>query len=60
MPEFATLSMDCFWSGEAAFDQVDGVVGTRTGVVEGRGMVEVTYHQVRLNFRALMKAISRS
>lgn len=41
--ETATLSMYCFWSGEAKLGKLDGVKETRTGFREGREVVEVTY-----------------
>ncbi|HWB18772.1 MAG TPA: VPGUxxT family thioredoxin-like (seleno)protein, type 2 [Phycisphaerales bacterium] len=39
----AVFSMYCFWEGEARLGAVEGVVGTRTGFVNGKEAVEVTF-----------------
>jgi hypothetical protein len=51
--ETALFSMYCFWSGEAAFGAIDGVTNTRTGFVNGREAVEVTYDPSRLSYASL-------
>lgn len=37
------FQMYCFWSGEAAFGQLDGVVATTPGFMNGAEVVEVVY-----------------
>lgn len=39
----ATFSMYCFWTGERTYGQLDGVISTRPGFMEGREVVEVEY-----------------
>ena len=51
--ETALFSMYCFWSGEATFGALDGVTNTRTGFVNGREAVEVTYDPARLSSASL-------
>jgi hypothetical protein len=40
----ATYSMYCFWSGEAHLGQLDGVVATEPGFMNGKEVVRVTYN----------------
>jgi hypothetical protein len=49
----ATFSMACFWSGEGHLGRPEGVVGTQTGFVGGREVVEVTYDPQVLSRAAL-------
>ena len=42
--ETATFTMYCFWSGEATFGQIEGVVETEAGFQEGREVVRVLYN----------------
>ena len=39
-----TYSMYCFWSGEKAFGEMEGVVATTAGFANGREVVEVIYN----------------
>jgi hypothetical protein len=41
--EKANFSMYCFWTGEKELGQIEGVVGTRPGFMDGREVVEVEY-----------------
>lgn len=41
--EHVTFSMGCFWSGEATYGLLDGVVETRPGFLNGQEVVEVSY-----------------
>ena len=40
----AIYSMYCFWSGEAHLGQLDGVVATEPGFMNGKEVVRVTYN----------------
>ncbi len=49
----AIYRMSCFWSGEAHLGSLDGVIGTRTGFLGGREVVEVRYTPEQVGRRAL-------
>lgn len=51
--EIATFGMYCFWSGEAGFGKLDGVVSTRTGFLGGREVVQVEYDPRTLPYEKL-------
>ena len=53
--ERATLSMYCFWSGEAKLGEIEGVVGSRTGFEQGREVVEIEYDPGRISYAELMR-----
>ncbi len=53
--ERATFAMHCFWEGEARFGALDGVVATRAGFLDGREVVEVTWHRDRLDYATLLE-----
>ncbi len=55
-PARATFSMYCFWSGEACLGSIPGVVGARTGFIDGREGVEVTYDPDRISLAELARA----
>jgi hypothetical protein len=40
----ATFSMYCFWTGERTYGQLDGVISTRPGFMDGHEVVEVEYN----------------
>lgn len=52
------FGMYCFWSGEAALGGVPGVVGARTGFVNGSEAVELTVDPRALDGAALAAAIA--
>lgn len=56
----ATLSMYCFWSGEAKLGAMPGVVASRTGFVAGREVVEVTYDPRVVSYDQLVRAARTS
>jgi len=51
--ETATFGMYCFWSGEAGFGALDGVVATQTGFLDGREVVQVEYDPRTLPYTRL-------
>lgn len=56
----ATLSMYCFWTGEAKLGAIEGVVGSRTGFSEGREVVEVEYDPARVSYASLLTQAKQS
>lgn len=52
--EKAVFSMHCFWEGEAKLGGLDGVLATRTGFVDGKEVVEVTFDPSRLKSAMLL------
>ncbi|MCO6487895.1 MAG: thioredoxin family protein [Phaeodactylibacter sp.] len=54
--ETTTLSMYCFWTGEKALGQLEGVVATEAGFMDGREVVQVTYNPKSISFEKLVKA----
>jgi hypothetical protein len=55
--EKAIFSMYCFWSGEAALGKIDGVIDTRTGFIDGREAVEVSFDPKRISYESLLKTV---
>ncbi|MCA9522592.1 MAG: hypothetical protein KC609_16555, partial [Myxococcales bacterium] len=55
-----TISMYCFWTGEATVGRIDGVVGARYGFVGGRGeIVTAIYDPRRVTAQAIVRALKR-
>ncbi len=52
----ATFGMHCFWQGEAALGEIDGVVGTKAGHLDGMEVVEVSYLADILSYDDLLQA----
>jgi len=53
--EQATLSMYCFWTGEKQYGQLDGVVDTKAGFMDGREVVQVTYDPAAISFEEVVR-----
>ena len=53
--ETATFSMYCFWSGEATFGQIPGVIATEPGFQDGKEVVRVQYNPKRVSQKELEK-----
>ena len=51
----ATFSMYCFWTGEGTYGQLDGVVATEPGFMDGREVVQVEYNPAIISFEELAK-----
>lgn len=53
--ETATFSMYCFWSGEKKLADVNGVLETQAGWMNGREVVEVKYNPYKVSFDNLVE-----
>jgi len=51
----ATYSMYCFWTGEAHLGQLEGVVETEPGFMNGKEVVRVTYNEALINEQTITK-----
>ena len=52
--ESATFSMYCFWTGEKKLSQIDGVVSTAAGFMQGREVVRVQFVPSKVSFVDLL------
>jgi len=52
--ETATFSMYCFWTGEKKLGNVDGVLETQPGFMNGSEVVEVKYNPVLISYEELV------
>ena len=52
--ETATLSMGCYWAGEACLGELPGLLSSRTGDLGGREVVELRYDSTRLSYREVL------
>ncbi len=59
-PETAVFGMHCYWEGEAALGGLDGVIGTRIGMLQGSEVVEVDYDAARLDYPLLVGQARRA
>jgi len=55
--EDAYYSMSCFWSGERALGKVDGVLETRSGFMNGREVVKVTFDANQIDKETLSESV---
>jgi len=53
------LSMYCFWSGEKALGQLEGVVATKAGFMNGTEVVKVKYDADQVSEKELIKYASK-
>lgn len=53
--ETGVFAMACYWSGDRAFGEVEGVVGTRVGMCQGREVVEVDFDPTVISYAALVE-----
>lgn len=51
----ATFAVTCYWKGEAGMGHLDGVLGTRTGMLNGDEVVEVDFDPASLDYRTLSR-----
>ncbi len=52
----ATFSMHCFWSGEACLGEIDGVLASRAGWLEGIVVVELIFDPSVVSYGELLRA----
>lgn len=57
--EEAVFPMYCFWSGELKLGQVEGVVNTLPGFMNGREVVKVTYDRQATSYEDVLKEAKR-
>jgi hypothetical protein len=55
----AVFSMDCFWTGEMALGQIDGVVTTEAGFMGGREFTLVRYDPAVISLPKLIAAAEK-
>lgn len=53
--ETAYLSMYCFWTGEKELAEIEGIVETQAGFMDGREVVKVKYDVGRVEFKDLVE-----
>jgi hypothetical protein len=53
--ETATFAMHCYWVGEQKLGALDGVLGTRIGMLDGLEVVEVAFDPAVLPYRQLVE-----
>jgi copper chaperone CopZ len=52
--EQATFAMYCFWTGEKQLGQLEGVVETKAGFMDGREVVQVTYDPTVISYEEVL------
>ena len=58
--EKATFSMYCFWTGEKEIGQLDGVVETQAGFMNGREVVTVKYNPTVIEYQNLLAEANKA
>jgi hypothetical protein len=59
-PERAVVSTYCFWSGETELGNVEGVVATEAGFMNGREVVDVHFNPAAISYAELLRRAKRS
>ena len=54
-PAEAIFSMPCFWTGEGKLGEMDGVISTEAGFMDGREVVKVGYDARLISYENLVK-----
>lgn len=54
------FNMYCFWSGEVGLGQLDGVIQTRPGFLDGTEVVEVTYDPEKTSLADLVESAQKT
>lgn len=58
--DHATFAMSCFWTGEAEFGAVDGVLATKSGFLDGHEVVDVTYDPSVIRYDELVRYANKN
>ena len=58
-PQTATFGMYCYWEGEKILGAIDGVLGTRIGLLDGREVVDVKFDAAVIDYRTLVNTASQ-
>lgn len=58
--ETATFSMYCFWTGEKKLGNVNGVLETQPGFMNGSEVVEVKYNPVIISYEELVQEANQA
>ena len=56
----AAFAMACFWTGEMKLGQIDGVVGTEAGWIDGREVTRVEYDSSVVSLRDLIARAAKA
>lgn len=51
----AVFAMYCFWSGEATFGKIPGVISTKAGFMEGKEVVDVEFDAQKISYKTLVQ-----
>lgn len=53
--EHTTIGMYCFWAGEKTYGQINGVIATNAGYMNGSEVVDIYYNPKETNLNELVK-----
>lgn len=54
--ERATFAMHCFWAGEACLGEIDGVLASQAGWLDGHEVVELAFDSSAVSYAELLRA----